>query len=77
MTEAQERGWEQFFQLTRDVNAELSVPQLQVSGPTADGVVSGSYTYLNTSNGKVTTQPVTFRATFRAENGKWRLVAVR
>jgi hypothetical protein len=77
MTEAQQRGWEQFFQVTRDVKAKLRLPQVQVSGATAEGVVAGSYTYLNTSNGQMTTQPVTFRASFRADNGRWRLVAVR
>jgi hypothetical protein len=77
MTEAQQRGWEQFFQLTRDVKANLVLTQVQVANTTAEGSVGGNYTYLNTSNGRITTQPVTFRASFKSEGGKWRMVAVR
>jgi hypothetical protein len=59
------------------VKAVLNGSEIQVSGSTAEGVVGGSYTYLNTSNGKMATQPVTFRASFRLDGGKWRLVEVR
>jgi hypothetical protein len=77
MTDAQENGWRQFFQITRDIKAQLSLQQIQVSGSTAEGLISGSYTYLNTSNGKTVTQPVTFQARFQMVGGKWRLVEVR
>jgi serine/threonine protein kinase len=77
MTEAQQRGWEQFFQLTRDVKAELALTQVQVANTAAEGLIAGTYTYLNTSNGRQVNQPVSFRGSFRLDNGKWRLVAVR
>jgi hypothetical protein len=77
MTGVQQRGWEQFFQLVRDVKARLSVAGLDVSGGTADGQVTGTYTYLNTSTGRTESQPVSFHASFRNEGGKWRMSQVR
>jgi tRNA A-37 threonylcarbamoyl transferase component Bud32 len=77
MTGVQQRGWEQFFQLVRDVNARLSVGRLDVAGGSADAQITGSYTYLNTSTGRTESQPVSFRATFRNEGGQWRINQVR
>ena len=62
MTGVQQRGWEQFFQLVRDVKARLSVARLDVSGGTADAQITGTYTYLNTSTGRTESQPVSFHA---------------
>jgi serine/threonine protein kinase len=77
MTGLQARGWEQFFQLVRDVKARLSIAALDVSGGTADAQVTGTYTYLNTSTGRTESQPVSFHASFRNEGGKWRISQVR
>ena len=77
MTGLQQRGWEQFFQLVRDVKARLSVARLDVSTGTADAQITGTYTYLNTSSGKTESQPVSFHATFRNEGGRWRISQVR
>ena len=77
MTPVQQRGWQQFFQLVRDVKARLSVGQLHVSGGSADAQVTGTYTYLNTSTGRAESQPVSFHAFFQNESGKWRISQVR
>jgi protein kinase-like protein len=77
MTSAQQLGWEQFFQLVRDVKARLSLTQLDVSNGTADAQVTGTYTYLNTSTGHTEQQPVSFRAALRREGGQWRMSQVR
>jgi serine/threonine protein kinase len=77
MTGMQQRGWEQFFQLVRDVKARLSIARLDVSGGTADAQITGTYTYLNTSSGRAESQPVSFRASFRHEGGQWRISQVR
>ncbi len=76
MTPVQQRGWEQFFQLVRDVKTELSISQLEVTGGAAETKVVGTYTYLNTSTGQVEHQPVAFQATFRQEAGIWRMSQV-
>jgi serine/threonine protein kinase len=77
MTGVQQRGWEQFFQLVRDVKARLSVARLDFSTGTADAQITGTYTYLNTSSGRTESQPVSFHATFRNEGGRWRMSQVR
>jgi len=77
MTGPQQRGWEQFFQLVRDVRARLSVARLETVRGRADAQVTGTYTYLNTSTGRAESQPVSFRATFEQEGGRWRLTQVR
>jgi serine/threonine protein kinase len=77
MTAAQQRGWDQFFQLVREVKARLSVAQLTTNGASADAQVAGTYDYLNTSTGRAETQPVSFRASFKNESGRWRISQVR
>jgi hypothetical protein len=77
MTGMQQRGWEQFFQLVRDVKAQLSIAGLDVSGGTAGAQITGTYTYLNTSSGRTESQPVSFHATFRNEGGRWHISQVR
>jgi hypothetical protein len=77
MTSLQQRGWEQFFQVVRDVKAQLSIAQLDVANDTAGAQVTGAYTYLNTSTGRTERQPVSFHATLRREGAQWRISQVR
>jgi len=77
MTPLQQRGWDQFFQLVRDVKARLSAELIDVSSGGADAQVTGTYTYLNTSTGKTESQAVSFHASFRQEGGRWRISQVR
>jgi serine/threonine protein kinase len=77
MTSVQQRGWEQFFQLVRDVKTELSVQQLDLAAGTAEAQINGTYLYLNTSTGRREHQPVAFRASFKNQGGAWRIVQVR
>jgi serine/threonine-protein kinase len=76
MTAAQSKNWEDFFGTLRSMNASLTVNALDVKGDAADARISGSYDFVSTS-GKATRQPANFQASFRRENGVWRLVAVR
>jgi hypothetical protein len=77
MSSLQARGWEQFFQLVRDLRTELSAQQLQIHGDTADAQVTGTYAYLNTSTGRQERQPVSFQASFKKDGETWRIVQVR
>jgi hypothetical protein len=77
MTGMQQRGWEQFFQLVREVKAELSAQQLSVAGEAAEAQVTGTYLYLNTSTGRQERQPVSFHASFKRQDGVWRIAQVR
>ncbi len=77
ITAAQQRGWEQFFQTVRDVKAQLSVANLEVSNGTAEAQVTGVYTYLNSSTRETERQPVAFHVSLRREPGGWRITQVR
>ena len=77
MTGLQQRGWEQFFQVVRDVKAQLTITQLEVANDTASAQVSGTYTYLNTSTGRTERQPVSFHAALKREGAQWRISQVR
>jgi hypothetical protein len=77
MSAMQQRGWEQFFHLVRDVKAQLSVGRLDISNGTADAQVTGTYNYQNTSTGRHESQPVSFHASFENEAGRWRISRVR
>jgi hypothetical protein len=77
MTPVQQRGWEQFFQLVRNVDAELAVDRLELANGGAESQVTGSYSYLNTSTGRTERQPVSFHATFRRQAGQWQISQVR
>lgn len=77
MTTQQQRGWEQFFETVRNVQAHLSIASMEVANGTADVRVTGSYAYLNNTTGREEQQPVSFRATLRQEGGPWRILQVR
>jgi hypothetical protein len=77
MTPVQERGWDQFFQLVREVKAQLDLTQLNTSGGTAKAQIRGSYTYLNSSTGRTERQPVSFQATLHKTESGWRISEVR
>jgi hypothetical protein len=77
MTQPQQRGWEQFFQLVRNVKADLAVSQFQVSNGGAEAQVTGTYSYQNTSTGRPERQPVSFHASFRQTAGRWEMNQVR
>ena len=77
MTPEQQRGWEQFFGLVRDVKADLSVGRLDVTGAAAEALVRGTYTYLNTSTQRIERTPVSFAATLRRDAGAWRISQIR
>ena len=77
MTPVQQRGWDQFFQLVREVKARLSLGRLDVSNGIAEGQITGTYNYLNTSTGRPEAQPVSFHASFKQDGGRWRMTQVR
>ncbi|MEO6057786.1 MAG: hypothetical protein ABIQ49_13205 [Gemmatimonadales bacterium] len=77
MTAGQQQGWEQFFRLVHDVKADLSVGTLDLTGATAEAQVGGTYTYLNSSTQRAERRPVSFQATLRREEGRWRIAQIR
>jgi serine/threonine protein kinase len=77
MTPVQERGWDQFFQLVRDVKAQLDVSQLDTAGGSATARIIGNYTYRNSSTGRTERQPVSFQAILHRTEAGWRIGEVR
>ena len=77
MTAGQERGWQQFFQVAREVKAQFDLNQLVTTGATANARITGSYAYLNSSTGRTEHQPVSFQATLRKTESGWRISEVR
>jgi hypothetical protein len=77
LTAAQQRAWEQFFQSTDQIQVDLSVSSLDVSGTNADVSVGGSFDYRVRGSDRHEHRPVFFRSTFRREGGAWRMVTVR
>jgi serine/threonine protein kinase len=77
LTAPQQRAWEQFFQSTEQIQAELSIAAMEQTGATADVSVAGNFDYLLRGSQRRENRPVFFRATFRREGGAWRMVTVR
>jgi len=77
LTPAQQRSWQQFFQTVRDVKAQLTVANLDVSNGAAEAQVTGLYTYLNNSTRQAEKLPVAFHMSLKKESGSWRIVQVR
>jgi hypothetical protein len=77
MSAEQQRGWEQFFGMVREVKATLSLAQLDLQGSSAEAQVAGTYAYLNTSTHRTEQRPVSFHMTFRRDSSGWRIAQVR
>ncbi len=77
MTSTQQRGWEDFFRLVRDVKAQLTLGRLDLTNATGAAQVTGTYTYLNTSTQRTERQPVSFNAALRRDGGRWRITEIR
>ncbi len=78
LTAQQQRAWEQFFQSTQQIQANLSIASLDQSGPNADVAVAGSFDYLLRGSERREHRQVFFQSTFRRDAaGTWRMVTVR
>jgi serine/threonine protein kinase len=77
LTAAQQRAWEQFFQSTEQIQANLSIASMEQSGSTADVAVGGSFDYVLRGSDRREHRSVFFRSTFRREGGSWRMVTVK
>jgi hypothetical protein len=77
LTAAQQRAWEQFFQSTEQIQADLSIAAMEQTGSTAEVSVAGNFDYLLRGSHRRENRPVFFRASFRREASGWKLVTVR
>jgi len=79
ITAAQQASWQTFFDRVRNLNATLSIANLNVTGggASADATVSGVYEYDNAGTGRAERRPVTFHATLARDANGWRITAIR
>jgi serine/threonine-protein kinase len=76
LTAAQQRGWGDLFGAVRSLKAGLTVTAVNVSGGSAEAIVSGVYEFENATTGRLERRPASFRATLVSESGGWRLSAI-
>ena len=78
LTTSQQQAWEQFFQSTAQIQANLSIASMEQSGSSADVAVAGSFDYVLRGSDRREHRSVFFRSTFRRDaGGAWRMVTVR
>ena len=77
LSASQQRGWEDFFQVVRNLKANLRVTTVAAHGATAEATVDGVYLFDNVTTGRAERRPVTFHATFVSDSAGWRLNAIR
>jgi hypothetical protein len=75
-TQAQLKGFDDFFKTLRSIRASFSVGSLDVQGDGAEARLSGTYDYV-TNAGKSDRQSVSFQASFRRDAAGWKLTSVR
>jgi serine/threonine-protein kinase len=74
---AQSREWEEFFRGVREMDVELDVTALQVSGDSAAAQLAGVYVFEDPSTHRARRENVAFQAQLRREGGRWRIASVR
>ncbi|GLC24513.1 serine/threonine-protein kinase [Roseisolibacter agri] len=76
ITGAQEQNFQRFFGSVRELRATFTLSNLDVSGTTAEGKLTGTYEFV-TSAGQRERSPVSFQASFKRADAGWVLTAVR
>ncbi len=78
LTAPQQQAWEQFFQSTQQIRADLSIATMDQSGSGAEVNVTGSFDYVLRGSERREHRQVFFQSTFRRDaGGAWRMVTVR
>jgi serine/threonine protein kinase len=77
LTGAQQRAWEQFFQSTSLIEADLTIASMEQTGASAEVSVAGSFDYVLRGTDRREHRAVFFRSTFRREGGAWKMVTVK
>jgi aminoglycoside phosphotransferase (APT) family kinase protein len=77
LTPAQTREWEEFFRGVSDIEVELHVTALEVTGDSAEARLAGLYVFDNPSTRRTQRESVTFQARLRREGDRWRIASLR
>jgi serine/threonine-protein kinase len=77
LTSQQQRGFEQFFDGARTINASFRIANVAASGSSgADAQLLGNYEYVNLA-GKTDRQPANFALTLGHDGRGWRITSMR
>jgi tRNA A-37 threonylcarbamoyl transferase component Bud32 len=77
LSPAQSKDWEDFFGAVGEIDVELAVSDLAVSGDSADARVGGVYVFQNPGTRRTVREPVSLEARLRRQGGEWRIEALR
>jgi hypothetical protein len=77
LTPTQTREWEEFFRGVSDIEVELQVTALQVTGDSAEAQLAGLYVFDNPSTHRTQRETVAFQARLRREGDRWRIASLR
>lgn len=71
----QAQVWRDFFATVTDLNVELAISQLQITGDVAEAQVEGSSQFMQSRRAQ--RQPMTFHATLERVSETWRITSIR
>ncbi|HEY9445017.1 MAG TPA: hypothetical protein VIQ25_17425, partial [Gemmatimonadales bacterium] len=77
LSPAQSKEWEDFFGAVNEIDVDLAVSDLAVSGDSADARLSGVYVFQNPGTRHTQREPVSFQARLRRMGGEWRIEVLR
>jgi serine/threonine-protein kinase len=77
LSAAQSHEWQEFFRGVREVDVELEVTALQVSGDSAAAQLAGVYVFDDPGTHRTRRENVAFQAQLRREGGRWRIASLR
>jgi tRNA A-37 threonylcarbamoyl transferase component Bud32 len=77
LTPTQTREWEEFFRGVSDIEVELHVTALEVTGDSAEAQLAGLYVFDNPSTHRTQRESVAFQARLRREGDRWRIASLR
>jgi len=77
LSPAQSKEWEDFFGAVNEIDVDLTVSDLAVSGDSADARLSGVYVFQNPGTRHTQREPVSFQARLRRMGGEWRIEVLR
>jgi hypothetical protein len=75
LTPQQAQVWRDFFAMVRDLQVDIAIKQLQITGDAAEAQVEGFNQYLQ--NRRPQRQPMSFRATLERTGGAWRISSIQ
>ena len=74
---AQAREWEEFFNAVSDIDVELRVTGLEISGASANAQLAGVYSFTDPSSRRLKHENVGFTARLRRDGGTWLIESLR